>query len=190
MYMIAHNMSLREVHRPTPWWRLLDFQGDASLAPVAQPGWMPVVLPPLESGHVTGRGSVWLWNAVYSITTDMPKFIETSEVTCSFYTFTLNMRKLNMERWSSLLKGMWLPQGHIACRGSNSWQWPILLRSSNSSQIFQGMGVTTYIPQETTDLVTFWSAGSACFRNSLPVHTFFWHAHSSADSPTTPANCT
>lgn len=86
------------------------------------------------------------------------------------------MRILNLERWSSLLKGTQLRQGHMAClpRSSNSRQWPIWLRNSDCSKIVQGMGFTPS-----------W----ACFRNSLPVVTFSWPGCSPSDPSTAPANC-
>lgn len=142
--------------------RLLDFHSFCS-------AWLGArLLPPEWAYHWQSQHlAVKFFN---SIITGMRRFIETLEVTCSFYTFTLNMRKWDMERGSSMLKGMRLPQGHIAClpRGSNSWQWPILLRSSDSAQIFQGVGFTTYMPEETADLVS-----GICLFQKQPAYAYF-----------------
>lgn len=170
LYMTACNMSPGEVHRPAPQERLLGFQGGASLTRFAQPGWMPDVLPPPQCGYNAGRASIWLWcQHLCSITSDIPRIIETIEVTCPFYTFIFKMRKLNVEnagcsRGRSCLS-------HIGClprdkNGPFCWGPQILHRSF---RVWDSYLIGLKRPQ------TWWpqSAGSACFSNSLPMGSFF-----------------
>ena len=93
--------------------------------------------------------------------------------------FLLKMETLNLERWSSLLEHMQLPQGHKTClpRGSNTRQWPVWLRNSDSSQIVQDVGFQR--PEVIADVVPV-----------QPVGTFSWPGPSPSDpSPAQPSGC-